>query len=87
MPDEPLRRAVRARAGADAAGAAVLAWWSRAEDAGWRIVGPIATAALGLLVLCVLPALALALAGRALSLAALLAAAPVLLALYGCLSG
>jgi hypothetical protein len=70
----------------DLVGTAALSWWAMQESTGWRIAGPIATVALALLVLCVIPALVLAVANRAPFVAALLAAAPLILALYGHLS-
>jgi hypothetical protein len=81
--DRLLRHAVLLLSVLEVAAVAVLAWWGLNEGAGLRIAAPLAVAAATIVAICVLPALALAYWGKLLWLAALLAAMPVLVALYG----
>ena len=64
-------------------GVGVLVWWGLTEGPGLRIMAWLATVAGVLFATCIVPAIALSLADRLLWLAAFLAGAPALLALYG----
>jgi hypothetical protein len=78
-----LRCAVLLLSALEAAAVLVLAWWGLHEGGGLRIAAPLTVIAAVVVAVCVLPALALAYAGKLLWLATFLAIIPVLVALYG----
>lgn len=78
-----LRRAILLFAAVETIGGGLIVWWGLTEGPGLRIMASLAVIAGASFATCIVPAVALALADRLLWLAASLAAAPALLALYG----